>query len=322
MTTLAPGTWSSPSDVGILTVPVNLLDGDARLRENLASRAGRLRDAGRACVAILGRDAAPSRDGAAARARLARAAVETLGPDGADVWLTGHDPLATARAAAGTDRTGDVLVALHHVLLGHGAAVEALRESGAAVVGTGIHLEVTRPADPSATGDLDAALDLDLLTNHVVLGPLLDGSYPVAALAASGLPTWGHVRPGDLIAVRRRLDVLMVEHAGTRTVRRTEAGGTDLVHRAATAHGRQIDPAGLYEVLAALDNAYLGVPLLAAVATGPGTVGAGDGLAAHEVAAREAAADGADVRGLLALDGAAETAAQDGAGVPAVVRRP
>jgi beta-glucosidase len=193
-----------------------------------------------------------------------------------------------------------MLVELHDVLLGYGRAADALREAGVGVVGTGIHLEVTRPADPARTQDLDAALDADLLTNHVVLGPLLDGSYPVAARAASGLAEWDHVRPGDLVTTRRRLDVLAVTHSGTRTVSRG-ADGDRLVHAATSPGSRAADPEGLYEILCAMDNAYLGVPLLGVVPTGEGEVGHAGGLAAHAAAARRARDDGADVRGLVAL---------------------
>ncbi|MGO1172812.1 MAG: family 1 glycosylhydrolase, partial [Actinomycetaceae bacterium] len=323
MDLFADGAWLAPTGAEVVTAPAEVRSGGAAARR-LADDVARVRAAGRACLIVLGPDPAPTRDGAAERADLARAALEAAG-DGVDAWLTMRDPLATARAAGGGDPRA-TLTALHHVLLGHGAAARALREAGAGVVGTSIHLEVTRPADPTSTHDLAAALDLDLMTNHVVLGPLLDGTYPVAARAASGVADWG-VRPGDLVAIRRGLDVLVVEHSGTRTVARAgeragDVEGTDagaeapgrpaaepgandvlLVHEQQTTGGRAADPSGLYEVLTALDNAYQGIPLLGAVATGPGEVGHGGGLAAHEAAAREAATDGADVRGLLAWEG-------------------
>ncbi|MGO1835251.1 MAG: family 1 glycosylhydrolase, partial [Actinomycetaceae bacterium] len=256
---------------------------------------GRHPEAGHVVVVALGSPSAGPGD----RPALARRAVDAIGPHGADAWLTGLDPQGEARAQYAPGGR-HVLVELHDVLLGHGRAADALREAGAEIVGAGVHLEVTRPADPARTQDLDAALDADLLTNHVVLGPLLDGSYPVAARAASGLADWDHVRPGDLVAIRRRLDVLAVTHSGTRTVSRG-ADGDRFVHAATTPGSRAAEPDGLYEILCAMDNAYLGVPLIGVVPTGEGEVGHAGGLAVHEAAARRAREDGADVRGLAVL---------------------
>lgn len=287
----------APDRIALVRVPgTDPADDGAADDETLTRAIARHRAGGRLVVAALeALSAGPeNRPELAARA-ISRAGAE--GPGAPDVWLTGLDPLAEARAAAAASGR-HVLVELHRVLLGYGRAADALREGGAAVVGTGLHLEVTRPADPARTQDLDAALDADLLTNHVVLGPLLDGSYPVAARAASGLADWDHVRPGDLVAIRRRLDVLAVSHSGTRTVARS-ADGDRFVHAPTTPEGRAADAEGLYEILCALDNAYLGVPLLGVVPTGPGEVGDGAGLDAHVAAARRAQADGADVRGLL-----------------------
>ncbi|MGC5628367.1 family 1 glycosylhydrolase [Georgenia sp. Z1344] len=338
MTTLAPGTWLAPDAAALVTAHESLLDDDAAARA-FAAEVGRVRAQGRTPVVVLGPGADTTRAGVARRAELSRAATELADDEGA-VWLTGRDPLGAARAAGGGD-VGATLAALHHALLGHGAAAEALRDAGAGVVGTSVHLEVTRAADPGSVHDLAAAHEVDLVSNHLVLGPLLDGTYPVEARAATAPAPWDHVRPGDLVAIRRGLDVLLVEHAGTRTVRRaggrsgagggaaagggagipadargggpsapaavvrrSDAPGADdveLVHTAETPGGRSVDAGGLYEVLTALDNAYLGTPLLALVATGTGEVGDGDGLAAHESAARRAAEDGADVRGIVTV---------------------
>ncbi|MGC5615309.1 family 1 glycosylhydrolase [Georgenia sp. Z1491] len=316
---LPAGGWLAPGAVELVDAEDSLVDGGAAAAEVFAAQIARAADAGRACVVVLAPDPDPTRESVGRRAELARAAVAAAGTHDVAAWLTVRDPLRVARTAGAGD-VGRTLAALHHALLGHGAAATALREAGAGVVGTAVHLEVTRPADPSSAPDLAAALEADLLTNHVVLGPLLDGSYPVEARAATAPAGWDHVRPGDLVAIRRGLDVLVVEHSGTRTARRagrdradaTGAGTTvrpagtpgaddvELVHAGRTPGGREADPSGLYEVLAALDNAYLGTPLLGLVPTGAGEVGHGPGLAAHEEAARRAATDGADVRGLLA----------------------
>lgn len=320
------GDWLAPGATVLVTAEDTLVDGGASAAEAFAAQIAREVDSGRACVVVLAPDPAPTRSSVGHRAALARAAVAAAGSHDVAAWLTMRDPLRAARRAGAGD-VGSTVAALHHALLGHGAAATALREAGAGVVGTAVHLEVTRPADPSSAPDLAAALEADLMTNHVVLGPLLDGTYPVGARAATAPAGWDHVHPGDLVAIRRGLDVLVVEHSGTRTARRAgrdraspdRAGvsapgatvrpaGTpgadevELVHVGTTPGGREADPSGLYEVLTALDNAYLGTPLLGLVPTGAGEVGHGPGLAAHEEAARRAATDGADVRGLLATE--------------------
>ena len=135
MLELAPGTWWGPEDATVVTAPPALVGGDARLREELAAEVARVRLAGRACLVLLGDDPAPTRDSAGDRAYLAAAAVAAVGPDDVAGWLTMRDPLAAARAAGGGD-VAATLAALHHLLLGHGVAADALREAGADVVGT------------------------------------------------------------------------------------------------------------------------------------------------------------------------------------------
>ncbi|HEU4512095.1 MAG TPA: GH1 family beta-glucosidase [Nocardioidaceae bacterium] len=69
------------------------------------------------------------------------------------------------------------LPAAHHLLLGHGLAVQALRQAGAASVGTATNHTPVRPAGDSPE-DLEAAHGYATLWNRLFADPVLRGSYP------------------------------------------------------------------------------------------------------------------------------------------------
>jgi beta-glucosidase len=75
--------------------------------------------------------------------------------------------------------------AMHHMLLGHGRAVEAYRASGrAGMVGIALSLMPTRPADPGKADDVAAAALADAVINRWPLDAVLAGTYPDEAIAA------------------------------------------------------------------------------------------------------------------------------------------
>ena len=73
----------------------------------------------------------------------------------------------------------DALPAAHHLLLGHGLAVQALREAGATSIGSATnHTPVWSASDRPA--DQEAAGTYDLLWNRLFADPMLRGTYPDA----------------------------------------------------------------------------------------------------------------------------------------------
>jgi len=71
----------------------------------------------------------------------------------------------------------DALPAAHHLLLGHGRAVQALRATGARSIGTATnHTPVWSATD--ATEDKEAAAAYGTLWNRLFADPVLRGSYP------------------------------------------------------------------------------------------------------------------------------------------------
>ncbi|MHB1064457.1 MAG: glycoside hydrolase family 1 protein [Georgenia sp.] len=282
-----------------------------------------------------------NRETAYAFAEYARAMARELG-DRVEVWTTLNEPWCSAFLgyASGVHAPGhtdpaEALAAVHHLNLAHGLATTAIREElgEQAQVSITLNLHVTRPADPSRVADLDAAHRVDLVGNHIFLGPLLNGSYPIGLREITrDITDAAYVLPGDTILIRQRIDVLGVNYYSTNYVRARAAGepaiGRSGGHGAGvgspwvglddvdfldptgplTAMGWNIEPEGLHELLTALDNAYDGLPLMvtengAAFDDVLGPDGAvhdpdrKDYVARHLVQVARAIEDGADVRG-------------------------
>jgi beta-glucosidase len=99
-------------------------------------------------------------------------------------WSTLNEPFCSAfeghmsgRHAPGIQSPVIAVRAVHHLLVGHGLAVAALRSRGAADVGISLNLAPAEPADDSP-GAHDAARLVDGQQNRVFLDPLLLGRYP------------------------------------------------------------------------------------------------------------------------------------------------
>jgi beta-glucosidase len=226
--------------------------------------------------------------------------------------------------------------AVHHLLLGHGLAVDALRASGTdAQLGIVLNVYPVEPAT-DADADADAARRIDGIANRIFLDPLLRGTYPddvVADLAE--VSDFSHVRDGDLEVISRPLDFLgenyyspyvvrapgaeedeasrrAGDHTGgsTRTTRSPWPGARDVVFadrgRPRTQMGWEVEPAGLRRVLDRLVE--YGAPALYVTENGAAYEDSVQDGAVHDVdrtgyvrdhlgVALQARADGLDVRG-------------------------
>ncbi|MFC8922666.1 glycoside hydrolase family 1 protein [Cellulosimicrobium sp. NPDC057127] len=145
---------------------------------------------------------------------------EALG-DRVGVWTTLNEPWCSAFLgytagvhAPGRQSREDGLAAAHHLLLGHGLAVQALRERAPeANLGITLNFTVSDPVDPADPADVDAARRIDGQFNRIFLGPLFHGAYPQDVLedvAPYGL--LDHVRDGDLEIVSTPIDTLGVNY--------------------------------------------------------------------------------------------------------------
>jgi beta-glucosidase len=223
----------------------------------------------------------PARDTAARFAEYAAAIHERLGDRVAD-WTTLNEPWCAAFLgyadgyhAPGRADQADAVRAAHHLLLGHGLAVRALREQGARQLGITLNLYPVNAASGS-DDDADAARRIDGLMNRLFLDPVLRGVYPADVLKDLA-PVTGtdHVRDEDLGVIGTPLDFLGVNYYSRHVVRAGTAkpgrpshwpGAADVefVRRPGvpvTEMGWEIDPDGLYETLTRVAREYGPLPV-------------------------------------------------------------
>ena len=263
---------------------------------------------------------------------------EALG-DRVRIWTTLNEPWCSAFLgyAAGVHAPGRTepaaaLSAAHHLLLGHGLAIQRLRALDAeAKLGMTLNLNVVDPVDPANDGDVDAARRLDGQFNRIFLDPLFRGEYPADLLAdVAHLGPAGTIREGDLGIIAQPIDLLGVNYYHGEAVTKTPvaptaaappspfvaADGAHAVPRGlpVTGMGWEVQPEGLRRLLNRVQQDYTGpagIPIYITengasyddVPDDAGYVDDQDRLAffdAHLRALHTALADGVDVRGYLA----------------------
>ena len=151
---------------------------------------------------------------------------EALG-DSARFWITLNEPWVSAWNGYGTGvhapgrkGTGNALAATHHLLLGHGLALERMRSLGYGdnQLGITLNLAPVRPASEDAA-DAEAARRVDGNANRLYLDPIFRGSYPEDMLEHySGESDFSFVREGDLDKISAPLDFLGVNYYMRHTV--------------------------------------------------------------------------------------------------------
>jgi beta-glucosidase len=208
-----------------------------------------------------------NRDTAERFADYAQIMAEAIGPD-CDDWMTLNEPQVVANQgyrlgihAPGVTDDAIAAATTHHLLLGHGLAVQRLRSAlPAAKIGLALNLNVVKAADSFAEA---AAVIADAEQNRIFMDPILHGSYPAAARPHM-LPPESLVRDGDMDLISAPLDFIGINYYApfylkradgvVSTDRRTPTGGGDVVpfmppHLPTTAMGWLVEPQGLYEML-------------------------------------------------------------------------
>ena len=147
--------------------------------------------------------------------------------DRVNVWTTLNEPWCSSFLsytagihAPGHYSVSEGLLAAHHLLLGHGQAVTALRERDASLnLGITLNLTVAEPADPSKPEDVNAARLIDGQFNRWFLDPVFLGAYPADIVEdlrtefPDALETLEHaIKPGDLETIATRVDSLGVNY--------------------------------------------------------------------------------------------------------------
>jgi beta-glucosidase len=160
----------------------------------------------------------PKRDTSAHFAEYARIVAACLG-DRVKFWFTQNEPWVAAilghflgTHAPGKKDLGAALKSLHHLLLAHGLATDAIRAAvkQAVKIGITLNLNVVHPATDSKK-DVEAAERVDLFMNRIVLDPLLKGTTPLQNSAIAKLLTGRLIQPGDLEKIRQ-VDLLGVNY--------------------------------------------------------------------------------------------------------------
>jgi len=208
--------------------------------------------------------------------------------DRVPVWTTLNEPWCAAFLgyiagvhAPGVQDPAAGLAAMHHLLLGHGLTVSALREASPTLtLGLTLNLTVAKPADPSRPADVEAVRRIDGQMNRIFLDPIFRGEYPVDVLAdLAGLGLDDNIQGGDLSVICTPIDVLGVNYyqgvvvsdrppASEVTIEAPTGGPsrsplpaadgiyTHPVDGPTTAMGWAIQPQGLRELLVRLHSEY------------------------------------------------------------------
>ena len=179
-------------------------------------------------------------------------------------WCSAYLGYASGEHAPGLKDIPSALTAVHHLLLGHGRAVEALR----AELPTGAEVSITlnpavlRAVSPSAA-DTAARDRADLLANRIFAEPLTHGRYPAELFDATARFTdWAFVADGDLATINAPLDSIGINYYQPLQVGAAPAdpdrpelwpGADDVFAYPSpephTGMGWTVDPSGLTELL-------------------------------------------------------------------------
>jgi beta-glucosidase len=240
--------------------------------------------------------------------------------DRVQLWTTLNEPWVVADNGYfyGTHAPGhrsrfEAPIASHHLLMAHGAAVQAYRTTGRNKIGLVVNIEPKYAASRS-DADLAATRRAEAYMNRQYIEPAVFGSYPeeLQEVFAEAWPKWS---PRDLELIRQPIDYVGVNYY-TRSVVRADASswplGATPVRQKAHAHmetGWEVFPQGLTDTLLWIRDNYGNPPLYvaengAAFYDPPQVEGPSledplrvDYLRKHILAVHEAMRRGADVRG-------------------------
>ncbi|HEX6234272.1 MAG TPA: GH1 family beta-glucosidase [Jiangellaceae bacterium] len=221
-----------------------------------------------------------SRDTASQFAEYALHVHDRIG-DRVSAWLTLNEPWCSAffGHALGVHAPGYTdpalaFAAVHHLLLGHGEAVRALRSAGATNVGITLNPASVRPADAGSDADIAAARLVDGLHNRIFLDPIFGRGYPgdvLDVIDQHGGTEW--LQDGDEARIGAAIDLFGVNyyyptvvaaspgHPGNLQYPGTADIALPLAPGPATATGWPIEPSSFTDLLVRLANDYPGVPL-------------------------------------------------------------
>jgi beta-glucosidase len=156
-------------------------------------------------------------------------------------------------------------LATHHLMLAHGAAVQAYRATGKHRIGIVVNLAPKDPASKRAA-DRDAANRDDAYMNRQYLDPVLRGSYPDEMREIFG-EAWPEIAKGDMKRIKQPIDFVGINYY-TRNVVKDDpkalpvrAAYVPQRQHAITETGWEVYPKGLTDILVWVTERYGRIPL-------------------------------------------------------------
>lgn len=182
-------------------------------------------------------------------------------------WITLNEPFVvlTLGYALGQHAPGkayglQAMPVAHHQMLGHGLAVQAIRDISQSPIGITHSLAPAIPAT-DRDEDIQAATLMDEFHNGLFLDPLLRGQYPKSLVALMGEQAESFIRTEDLSVMSAPIDFLGVNYYAPDHVRANSKAplGLEMVpmpDRPKTGFGWPIVPEGLTQLLLDLKERY------------------------------------------------------------------
>jgi beta-glucosidase len=203
--------------------------------------------------------------------------------DSVRYWITLNEPWVVAWMghgigvhAPGLKDAGAALSATHHLLLGHGLAMERMRSAeDGNQLGVTLNLHPARPSRDHRA-DREAGRRVDGQANRLYLDPLFRGDYPedVFSYYRERGVDLSFIREGDLDRISVPIDFLGVNYYFRNTVRDApsedgrngpfaDLGARPVVPHDAekTAMGWPVEPDGLTEILVWIKEDYADLPI-------------------------------------------------------------
>lgn len=210
-----------------------------------------------------------NRDTAKYFADYAMVAFEAFG-DSVTSWITLNEPWCSAflgygngEHAPGKKDFASHLTAAHHLLLGHGLALQGYRQLNLeAEIGVTLNLTPQYPASTSPQ-DLAATRKADGFQNRWYLDAIFKGAYPEdmeESLTYVDLA----MKPGDLELISRPNDFLGINFYSRGLIAADEKGDpqTQKPERSVTAMGWEVYPEALFDLLVRVHQDYGPIPLV------------------------------------------------------------
>ena len=200
-----------------------------------------------------------------------------------DYWITLNEPWVASWMghglgvhAPGRRDSAAALAATHHLLLGHGLAMEKMRSANDDnQLGVTLNLHPGHPSR-NTEADREAARRVDGQANRLYLDPLFRGEYPEDIFSYYGErgADLSFVREGDLQKISVPIDFLGINYYFKHTVREApveegksipfaDLGARPVIPHAGekTAMGWPVEPEGLTEMLVRIKDEYADVPI-------------------------------------------------------------